>query len=359
MYFSPPCVIRSLRSYDCFTLISLLGYFVNRIFLNKLTFEQCFDSYFHNKYSFDDFIHTKPIISRNINKVKFSTYHFFSYTKNKNFLPEAKKLRDYHHFLNSIIFKNMNVCDNVYSYIQNKTSYGAISEHKNNKFFFKTDINSFFKNINYDLVLQCLKDNMNNYFAIVPNKLLKTIVDMTIIDDSLPIGFVTSPAISNAVLYDFDLKIVKYCNDNNITYTRYSDDLIFSSNNYELMKNIENIIKEYLLIINDKMTMNEKKSIHLSKSNTINILGLVIRPDSHITVKKHIKTRIKQLIYFYINNKEKYIEFLNIYYNGNHGTAYGTLNYINNIDKKFILYLRKKYGNFVIDKFLHGNKKNG
>jgi len=78
-----------------------------------MTFEECFNSYFHGKYIFEDFLDTKPIVPNNINKINFSIYHFFSYTKNKILLPEAKKLRDYHHFINSILFKNMNVCDDI------------------------------------------------------------------------------------------------------------------------------------------------------------------------------------------------------------------------------------------------------
>lgn len=45
----------------------------------------------------------------------------------------------------------------------------------------------------------------------------------------LPMGFPCSPFVSNLVLRPFDIVISKYCQLNNITYTRYADDMLFSA----------------------------------------------------------------------------------------------------------------------------------
>ena len=60
-----------------------------------------------------------------------------------------------------------------------------------------------------------------------------------------------------------------------------------------------------------------------------------------------------------MNDQNKFDIFLKENYNTSIAKAYGKLNYINDIDINFIQYLRKKYGNFVIDKFMHGDKRVG
>ena len=85
---------------------------------------------------------------------------------------------------------------------------------------------------------------------------------------------------------------------------------------------------------------------------------MVITPQGHVTIDKNIKQNIKQLIYFYKNDKVKYQNHLEKYYDGSKSKAYGKLNYIYEIDKNFIIYLREKYGNYIIDQFLHGTRNN-
>lgn len=48
-------------------------------------------------------------------------------------------------------------------------------------------------------------------------------------NDALPQGSPTSPALSNIVMRCFDDQIGRWCNQRQITYTRYCDDMTFSS----------------------------------------------------------------------------------------------------------------------------------
>jgi len=76
-------------------------------------------------------------------------------------------------------------------------------------------------------------------------------------------------------------------------------------------------------------------------------------------VPRKRKDNIKKLLYFFTTNTEKFTNFLTENYNGSLIKAYGELNYINDIDAEFMVFLRKKYGNYVVDKFLHGDKQSG
>lgn len=320
--------------------------------------ENIFNSYFHTKYHFLDFINTRPLVDKHITFNNFRKYSFYGYKKIENKLTkEAKKLNDYHKFIEKIIIEYIPVNNNVYSYLKNKNIYEAISSHKDSKYFFKTDIQNFFSSIDKDLIKKIINNNTNKILVDDIDKYIDEIINLITYDDILPVGFITSPKLSNTILNQFDEEIERYCKNNNIVFTRYSDDLIFSSNNQEILRSLKNIIQEKLKeLYEDKFKLNDKKTMFLDKTKRIFLLGMVITPDGHITVDKNIKKNIKQLIYFYKNDKEKYQDYLEKYYDGNKSKAYGKLNYIYEIDKSFILYLRKKYGNYIIDEFLHGTK---
>jgi hypothetical protein len=79
--------------------------------LNKKNFVDIFQSYFHGKYSFDDFLNTQLTDNINFKINQFRTHPFLSYIKDKNnqLNSESKKLKDYHMFLNNILFKYKDV----------------------------------------------------------------------------------------------------------------------------------------------------------------------------------------------------------------------------------------------------------
>ena len=89
---------------------------------------------------------------------------------------------------------------------------------------------------------------------------------------SLPIGFVTSPRISDFYLYNLDEEM---SNINGITYTRYADDILISSNQKELLKEAANKLKMALekhgLEINNNKTV-YKELIH--DNDSIRFLGI-------------------------------------------------------------------------------------
>ena len=62
--------------------------------------------------------------------------------------------------------------------------------------------------------------------------------------DSLPQGALTSPAITDIIMYDFDEIVGEFCNAKNIAYTRYCDDMTLSGDFNE--KEVINLVKNEL-----------------------------------------------------------------------------------------------------------------
>ncbi|HCP82432.1 MAG TPA: hypothetical protein DIT67_12955 [Octadecabacter sp.] len=74
------------------------------------------------------------------------------------------------------------------------------------------------------------------------------LAELCTLDGSTPTGAPTSPAIGNMVLVDFDRAMTKLAGENTLKYTRYADDLTFSSNEWispEFALQVEEVLKGY------------------------------------------------------------------------------------------------------------------
>ncbi len=88
----------------------------------------------------------------------------------------------------------------------------------------------------------------------------------------MPQGTPTSSYLANIVELGFDEKLLEVCNENNITYNRYVDDLTFSVKQdfQELIMRFIGSIKEKLsvLIVKNKAEAQSKKSKQKSSFET-------------------------------------------------------------------------------------------
>jgi RNA-directed DNA polymerase len=311
--------------------------------LPQYFFKDLFNLYFHNKYSFDDFI--KININDSVEKIKFRDKTIFK-------LSKESPLKEFHKFIHLFILNNLKTHKVCFSYTKNLNIKDCLEPHKNSKYFISTDIHDFFNNITKNDILNILNKNLEFINISDISKYLEFIASIVVVNDRLPVGFSTSGVISNSVLFDFDTLIEKYCKQNNIIYTRYSDDLIFSGNN-KSTKNVLNEVDNILLkLFNTRLLRNKRKTIFYSHKSRVEILGLVITPNGNITINKELKSKIENLMYFYINDKGKFKNILNNEFKNDIKNIFALIAYINSVDNFFMQKLKKKYGNFVIDSFL-------
>ncbi len=215
--------------------------------------------------------------------------------------------------------------------------------HVNKKIILKLDIKNFFDNISFYQVY-------NSCFPIeyYPKSVGMILTYLCTYDGHLTQGSPTSSYISNLVMRDFDEEIGNYCVNNNISYSRYSDDMTFSGD-FDVS---ELIIKVRKMLLKLGFELNKDKISIINKSRSQNVTGLVV--NEKVQVCKKYRNKIRQEIYYIkkfgieshlkkINSsltKEDYIKKL-----------LGRILYVLQIDennKEFLEY--KKY-----IKFLNGN----
>lgn len=145
--------------------------------------------------------------------------------------------------------QSLPVC--VKGFRQGESYRTFLSEHIGSKFFLRIDISSFFPSVKEAQI----KDELSRLLACDSDeekeKLLNLICAITTLNGSLPQGASTSPAISNLVMARIDQRITKYCQVFDIRYSRYADDLLFSSAKFDF-KNRKWFLKKIKYILSSQ-----------------------------------------------------------------------------------------------------------
>jgi retron-type reverse transcriptase len=165
----------------------------------------------------------------------------------------------------------------------------------------------------------------------------------------LSIGAPTSPLISNTILFDFDTIISDRCKSIGVRYTRYADDLTFSTNKkgvlFDLPKTVESSLNK---ISYPKLKINQSKTVFISKKMNRHITGIVITNDGLISLGRKRKKYIKSLVYRFK---------LDVLDNDEIQSLKGYLSFANDIEPNFLERLKIKYGNNILSNIYKYEKK--
>ncbi|AFL73636.1 Retron-type reverse transcriptase [Thiocystis violascens DSM 198] len=310
--------------------------------------ESLFRAMYHDKFDFQDFVNGE--ISRNYERTQY-----LDREKTREILKPNQKLKTFHTFLNLFLFEHLPVNrDVVFSYRKGVSTYDAVIPHAKSRHFFQADISSFFTNINREMVNKTISFGYDSVPISDIDFYKERILDLVCVGDTLPTGFPTSPTITNAVLRPFDDQLQAYCNSNSAIYTRYSDDIIISALDRELPSDIKDYVTQTLSVITaGRLQLNERKCRHFHIGGKVKILGMLILPNGQISVDSKIRRETETLLYFYVRDKDKFLNKTGLDFDKGMKRVSGFLNYINTIDQRYLEKLRRKYGATVIDMFLH------
>jgi hypothetical protein len=153
----------------------------------------------------------------------------------------------------------------------------------------------------------------------------------------LSIGAPSSPMASNSILFEFDALMTDFCNEQKISYSRYADDLAFSSNEpnklAEAQLKVASIIQR---IAYPRLSINGKKTVNISTKHRRVLLGLVLTPDNKVSLGRELKRSLHAKVHHFS---------LGTLATEDLPELRGLLSYAWSIERDFIFTLAKKYGN--------------
>jgi RNA-directed DNA polymerase len=103
-------------------------------------------------------------------------------------------------------------------------------QHRHRRWVFNLDLEDFFPSINFGRVRGFLLKNRDFELH---EEVATVITQIACHENSLPQGSPCSPVISNLVAHLLDMRLVKLVSETGCTYSRYADDLTFSTNKKE------------------------------------------------------------------------------------------------------------------------------
>lgn len=161
--------------------------------------------------------------------------------------------------------------------------------HRNKKFVLNLDLENFFKSFHFGRVKGFFEKDRD--FK-VPPEVAVVIAQLTCYDGYLPQGAPSSPIITNLICRILDFRILKLAKKFKLDYTRYADDLTFSTNRKGFLADyidfLEELSKEILRAgfkINDSKTR-----MQYSNSKQI-VTGLIVNKKINIDSTYYRKTR--------------------------------------------------------------------
>lgn len=110
----------------------------------------------------------------------------------------------------------------VHGGIKSRSNITNAKPHQGNKYIFTTDLQDFYPNISSQKVYDTFCTFFSPHYS-------HWLTNLTTWKYELPQGTPTSTHIANLVFLKTDSELINFCNSNGITYTRYVDDLTFSS----------------------------------------------------------------------------------------------------------------------------------
>ncbi|ADT67495.1 MAG: RNA-directed DNA polymerase [Pseudoalteromonas tetraodonis] len=240
------------------------------------------------------------------------------------------------------------------AYVKQKGIKSNALAHKDNQYLLKMDFKNFFLSITPSILIEQMLafgiglDDRNIEF-------ISGILFWKLRRNSplrLSIGAPSSPFISNVIMYNFDRLIEKECKVMGITYTRYADDLAFSTNIKDILFEIPKLVKNTLKkLYGSKIRVNTKKTVFSSKKFNRHITGITLTNNNLLSIGRKKKRFISSLVHKYTLELLSDEEILQLK---------GLLSHVSNIEPLFIGRLSNKYGtNIMTDlapsKFFIGN----
>lgn len=187
----------------------------------------------------------------------------------------------------------------VHGYVKSRSIKSNAMVHRGRRIVINIDLKDFFKTINFGRVRGLFLKAPFNFNDIVAT----TIAQICCYDGVLPQGSPASPIISNYVCRRLDSELLMFARKHKMNYSRYADDITFSTNKKCLfpefgeIKDNQFLMSEGLkaIIENNGFVINESKTRYALRNNRQDVTGLIVNDKVNVP-RKYVK-RIRAMLH--------------------------------------------------------------
>ncbi len=233
-------------------------------------------------------------------------------SNNKRYIDRpSSELEIVQRWLAARVFSKLKIHDCAAAFVPGRDILSNAQTHQNSKYFIRVDFENFFLSIKHDDLIKTLRAPPNSMIIDVDDERL---IRATCFNGQLrlPIGYISSPVISNAVMYQFDKNLdehlfSKSAELGNFKLTRYADDIVFSTDTKGACAKFLKLFQSYVKSVDyPKLKINGQKTIFSSRAGGSAIVtGLRVCSDTHITATRQYKDQIRLMLSLYEKDKLK------------------------------------------------------
>lgn len=185
-------------------------------------------------------------------------------------------------------------------------------KHKNKRYVFNIDLQDFFPSINFGRVRGFFIKNQ--HFRLNDN-VATAIAQIACYDNELPQGSPCSPIISNLIGHLLDVRMVNLAKKTKTTYSRYADDLTFSTNKKDFPEKIALRKKDSDWVVGKSLRkeiekvgflLNDKKTSMQYKTSRQMTTGLIV--NKKINIRKEYYKKARSMCYELFKTDAFYID---------------------------------------------------
>lgn len=161
--------------------------------------------------------------------------------------------------------------------------------HCKKRFVFNLDLEDFFGSIHFGRIVGYLEKNR---FFELSHEVAVAIAQLCCYQGKLPQGAPTSPVLANMVSEILDYKLLNISRKYRVDYTRYADDLTFSTNDSKFLDNYDTFYREVNGTIRRAgFAVNENKTRLQYRDSRQTVTGLVVNRKINIDRRYYKETR--------------------------------------------------------------------
>jgi retron-type reverse transcriptase len=196
-------------------------------------------------------------------------------------------------WINDNILSNVSIGPNIFGFVRGRSAVDNARFHKGAKHLLNVDIEHFFPSIRRESVYAIFVDI--GYSPGVAAQLS----NICTLDNALPQGAPTSPTIANLIFRDVDKKIGDLADENELLYSRYADDLTFSSLEYidgSFIKKLSEIL------YSARFRLKQTKTRFSSHGSRMEITGLTV--NDYVHPSREWRRKARAMLHKYANSPQ-------------------------------------------------------
>lgn len=191
-------------------------------------------------------------------------------------------------------------CSFAFNRDKSKGIKGNASSHKKRRWVVNLDLSDFFTSIHFGRVRGLFMSSPFNH----NDKVATLLAQVACCDGHLAMGAPSSPILSDLVCRRLDNQLLAFARANRLTYTRYADDITFSTNLHTIPSNLGVIedgvfrVGENLRTIiedNNGFIINREKVHYSSFNNRQQVTGLIV--NEKVNVSRRYVRQVRAMLY--------------------------------------------------------------